>query len=98
MKAGVDVYEYTPGFMHAKVFLSDSKKAVVGTINLDYRSLYHHFECALYIEGTQTIGDIEEDFKTTLEKCQKVTTDDTKKYNIIMTLLGRILKILAPMM
>lgn len=98
MKAGVGVYEYTPGFMHAKMFLSDSKKAVVGTINLDYRSLYHHFECAVYIEGTQTIGDIEEDFKTTLEKCQKVTTVDIKKYNIIMTLLGKILKILAPML
>ena len=47
MKYGVKIYEYTPGFMHAKVFVSDDKKAVVGTINLDYRSLYHHFECGL---------------------------------------------------
>ena len=98
MKAGVSIYEYTPGFMHAKVFLSDNKKAVVGTFNLDYRSLYHHFECAVYMEGTDAIADIEKDFKKTLEKCQKVTAEEIKKYNIVMTLIGRILKILAPLM
>ena len=45
IEAGVKIYEYTPGFVHAKVFTSDDRKAVVGTINLDYRSLYHHYEC-----------------------------------------------------
>ena len=45
IKAGVNIYEYTPGFVHAKVFTSDDTKAIVGTINLDYRSLYHHFVC-----------------------------------------------------
>ncbi len=97
IQAGVGIYEYTPGFMHAKVFLSDNKKAVVGTINLDYRSLYHHFENAVYFEGTQTIADIEEDFRKTLEQSQKVTPADIKKYNIFMTLMGRVLKIIAPM-
>ena len=48
-EAGVKIYEYTPGFVHAKVFVSDGIKATVGTINLDYRSLYHHFECATYL-------------------------------------------------
>ncbi len=46
---GVEIYEYTPGFVHAKVFTCDDERAVVGTINLDYRSLYLHFECATYI-------------------------------------------------
>lgn len=98
IKSGVKIYEYTPGFMHAKVFLSDSKKAVVGTINLDYRSLYHHFECGLYMEEVSAIVDIEADFKQTLNQCHKVTLDDIKKYNIVMTLVGKILKLFAPLM
>ena len=49
LESGVKIYEYTPGFVHAKVFVCDDREAVVGTINLDYRSLYHHFECATYL-------------------------------------------------
>ena len=49
IQAGVQIYEYTPGFVHAKVFVSDNDTATVGTINLDYRSLYHHFECGAFI-------------------------------------------------
>ena len=54
LESGVKIYEYTPGFVHAKVFVCDDREAVVGTINLDYRSLYHHFECATYMWGKQT--------------------------------------------
>ena len=54
--AGVKIYEYTPGFVHAKVVVSDNETAVVGTINFDYRSFYHHFECAVYMHGTSCIG------------------------------------------
>ena len=98
MDSGVQIYEYTPGFMHAKTFLSDDKKAVVGTINLDYRSLYHHFECALYMEETETLVDIKEDFKNTLEKCERVTPEVIKGYNFFMTLTGRVIKLFAPLM
>lgn len=98
IKAGIKIYEYTPGFMHAKVFLSDDLKAVVGTINLDYRSLYHHFECAVYMEEVPAIIDIEEDFQDTLEQCQVVTMEDIKRYNIIMKILGKVLKLIAPLM
>ena len=59
MKAGVKISEYTPGFVHAKVFVADDREAVVGTINLDYRSLYHHFECAAYMLDVPCIADIE---------------------------------------
>ena len=62
-KAGVKIYEYTPGFVHSKVFVCDDEKAVVGTINLDYRSLYHHFECATYMYKTRCISEIEADFQ-----------------------------------
>ena len=59
MKAGVRIYEYTPGFVHAKVFVSDDIRAVVGAINLDFRSLYLHFECAAYIYRNEVIKDVE---------------------------------------
>lgn len=92
--AGVEVYEYTPGFIHAKMFISDDIKAVVGTINLDYRSLYHHFECGTYMYDTDCIQDIEADFEDTLAKCRRITVEETKK----TTVLGRIARLFAPMM
>lgn len=98
MKFGVEIYEYTPGFMHAKTFLSDDRKSVVGTINLDYRSLYHHFECGIYMEGVLAIDKIKLDFKKTLEESQKVTLDDIKEHNIFMTIAGRVLNLIAPLM
>ena len=69
LEAGVKIYEYEPGFVHAKVFVSDNEKAVVGTINLDYRSLFHHFECAAFMYQNSQIAAIEEDFQDTLKKC-----------------------------
>lgn len=96
--SGIEIYEYTPGFMHAKAFLSDDTKAVVGTINLDYRSLYHHFECGLYMEGVSAISEIKSDFTDTLKKSQRVTLDTIKQYNIFMTMSGKILKLFAPLM
>ena len=72
-EAGVKIYEYTPGFVHAKVFVSDDKKAVVGTINLDYRSLYHHFECATYLYKTAVFRILRKIFRIHLAKCRGVT-------------------------
>lgn len=95
---GVQLYEYTPGFVHAKVFTSDDEKAVVGTINLDFRSLYLHFECAAYIWKNPVIGDIENDFQMTLAKCQKVTMENCNQYNIIYRIIGRALRLIAPLM
>lgn len=95
---GVRLYEYTPGFIHAKVFTSDDEKSVVGTINLDFRSLYLHFECAAYIWKNPVIGDIENDFQMTLEKCQKVTMENCNQYNIIYRIIGRALRLIAPLM
>ena len=71
INAGVQIYEYTPGFVHAKVFVSDDDTATVGTINLDYRSLYLHFECGTFIYNNQVVRDIEKDFQDTLKKMSK---------------------------
>ena len=96
--AGVRIYEYTPGFVHAKVFVSDDKKAVVGTINLDYRSLYHHFECAAYMYKTDCIPDIERDFQDTLSKCRMVTPESIKNEKVSYKIMGSLMKFIAPMM
>ena len=97
-EAGVKIYEYTPGFVHAKVFVSDDSKAVVGTINLDYRSLYHHFECATYLYRTDCIPEIEEDFQQTLEKCRKVTEETIKGEKVFYKVVGQVVKFLSPLM
>lgn len=95
---GVGIYEYTPGFVHAKVFTSDDCKAVVGTINLDYRSLFLHFECAAYIWKNPVVVDVEADFQNTLKKCQKMSIKDCKEYNVIYKILGQVLRLIAPLM
>ena len=97
-EAGVQLYEYTPGFVHAKVFVSDACKAVVGTINLDYRSLYHHFECAAYLYRTPCIAAIEADFRQTLEQCRPVTAETIKNEKLSIKLLGGLAKFLAPLL
>ncbi len=97
-EAGVKIYEYTPGFVHAKVFVSDDIKAVVGTINLDYRSLYHHFECATYMYKTDCIADIEEDFQDTLAKCRQVTSESIKGEKLSYKLIGGLAKMISPLM
>ena len=98
LAAGVKIYEYTPGFVHAKVVVSDDEKAVVGTINFDYRSLYHHFECAAYLYRTPCIPDIEQDFCKTRAECRTVTEDTVRKETLYYKLLGGFLKILSPLM
>ncbi|WP_195988022.1 cardiolipin synthase [Clostridium sp. D53t1_180928_C8] len=98
IEAGVKIYEYTPGFVHAKIFSSDDQKAVVGTINLDFRSLYLHFECATFFYKTNVIRDIESDFQNTLKLCKNITIEDYNKLNIFYKIGGGILKLIAPLM
>lgn len=98
IKAGVKIYEYTPGFVHAKVVVADDLEAVVGTINLDYRSLYHHFECAAYMYDTECIDEIEKDFVETMSKCKRITLETIKKEKLYYKITGFILKGFAPLM
>ena len=97
-KYGVKIYEYTPGFIHAKNFVSDDKFAVVGTINLDFRSLYLHFECALWMYNTSCIADIKADFEETLKQCEEITYEKCRKVNIFIRFGRMFLRLLAPMM
>lgn len=98
LQSGVKLFEYTPGFVHAKVFVSDDCKGVVGTINMDYRSFYHHFECAAYLYRTECIASMEEDFQKTLEQCREVTYDTIKKEKWTLKLIGCLAKSIAPLL
>ena len=98
LHSGVKLYEYTPGFVHAKVFVSDGEKAVVGSTNLDYRSLYHHFECGVYLYRVDCIPEVERDFQETLAKCRAVTPETVKREKVYYRFMGSILKFIAPLM
>lgn len=98
IESGIEIYEYSPGFIHSKVFVSDDEIGVVGTINLDYRSLYHHFECAAYLYKSKVIKDIEDDFIDTLKKCKRINHEDIKRMSIITKITGYIFKAFAPLM
>lgn len=96
--AGVKIYQYEKGFVHAKEFISDGAKAVVGTINLDYRSLYLHFECAAMLYKVPQIAEIEADFQETLKQCKEITMEVYKKEKLVERLYGSMLRLIAPLM
>lgn len=97
INAGVKIYEYAEGFIHAKTFLSDGDLAIVGTVNMDFRSLYLHFECGACLYQTQSVAAIEEDYLETLTHCRPITEKDCKP-NPIVKLLQDICRIFAPLM
>ncbi len=96
--AGVKVYEYMPGFIHGKTFCCDDEIAVVGSINLDYRSLYLHFECAAWFLDCPVVYSVLNDFKDTLKKCQLITPEYFTKMKPLKKILNAILRIFAPLM
>mgnify|MGYP003000428606 CR=1 FL=1 len=100
LSSGVKISEWLPGFVHAKVFVVDDSEAVVGTINLDYRSLYHHFENAVWMKDTACIPAIEKDFQKTLEFCRDVepTRESIWEGNVLLHLAGILLKVIAPLL
>lgn len=98
LEAGVKVYEYTPGFVHAKVFVADGERAVVGSMNLDYRSLYWHYECSAYLYQVPAIADIYKDFLDTQAMCEPVSQETIKEISLFSRVTAFILKIVAPLM
>lgn len=98
VKNGVKVYEYTPGFMHSKTIVSDDKNAVVGTINLDFRSMYLHFECAVMLYGTQSVGSVYRDFIETQALCEEVHLEKMKRQTLLKRLLISLLRIFSPLL
>lgn len=97
LAAGVKVYEYTPGFIHSKVLVADDCLATVGTINLDCRSLYLHFECGAWLYGSAAVKHIREDFTKTLAICRQITAADCKT-KLHTRLVQRLFRLFAPLM
>lgn len=98
VEAGVKIYEYTPGFVHAKTFVVDDEYAVVGTINLDYRSLYLHFECAAWMYKASCVTDVRDDFLKTQQMSQEITLEQCRNISIPRRLGRSVLRVLAPLM
>ena len=96
IKAGVKVYEYTPGFVHEKTFICDSKMATVGTINLDYRSLFLHLECGTFMVGCSCIKDMEKDFLDTLGESEQITYARWYRWRDRQYWYWAVLRILGP--
>ena len=97
MAAGVKIYEYEPGFIHAKSYLVDDEYAMIGTINLDYRSLVHHFENGVWMYKCEAITDLKKDLEETLSKSIEVTPDMLKT-NLLKRFIRAVVRIFAPML
>ena len=97
IRSGVRIYEYTPGFIHAKSYLVDDTIGVVGTINMDYRSLYLHMECAVLMVGCSALDKLKLDCIVTMEKSHRVTLQDCKnrKHSLIWQ---AILRTISPLL
>ena len=93
---GVKIYKFTKGFVHSKVYVSDDKRAVVGTINMDYRSLYLHFENGIYMENVKEIKDVKKDMDETLKDCKRLNDKDIKS-SIFKSIWQSILRLFAPL-
>ena len=97
LRAGVRIYEYTPGFLHAKCYVSDDHLAVVGSINMDYRSLFLHFECGALLYSNSQVIALREDVLATLPQCREVRLSDCRT-SLPGTLLDSVLRLLSPLL
>ena len=97
MQVGVKIYEYEPGFIHAKSYLVDDDYAMIGTINLDYRSLVHHFENGVWMYQCEANKSLKTDIENTLAKCIEVTPDMLKT-NLLQRFICAVVRIFAPML
>ena len=97
LEAGVKIYEYTPGFLHAKSFVSDDAVAAIGSVNLDFRSLYLHFECGVWLYGGRAVTQLHDDYLQTLACCQPITAEDCR-HRLPVRLLQACLRLVAPLM
>jgi cardiolipin synthase len=97
IKAGVRIYEYTPGFVHSKTFVCDDEIAICGTINLDFRSLCLHHECALWMYKSSAVTEIRDSFLANIGKCQEIDIAWCKKASLFTRLARTILRLFSPL-
>lgn len=95
---GVEIYEFTDGFVHEKSFISDDKVAVSGSINVDYRSFYLHFECGVYMYNSDCVMDMKRDFEEMLQKSRQITYEICHKIPMLTRLAGACLNVMASLL
>ena len=93
----MQIYEYEPGFIHAKSYLADDAIAMIGTINLDYRSLVHHFENGVWMYKCDSIHALKADMEDTLAKSIRITSDMLKT-NLLQRVIRSVVRIFAPLL
>lgn len=98
LEGGVRIFEYSPGFIHSKVFLSDDNTAAVGTVNLDFRSLYLHFENGVWLYRASCISAIRTDFDATFPQCREVKLEEAANVGVLRQLYRSVLRLLSPLM
>lgn len=98
IKGGVRIYQYKPGFIHSKCFVCDDEYAVVGSVNLDYRSLYLHFECGAWMYRCSAIKQVKEDALHTFEESEEISLEFCKKRNFVVRLVQSVLMLFAPLL
>jgi cardiolipin synthase len=98
LKNNVRIFEYSPGFNHAKILVSDDEIAEVGSVNLDFRSLYLHYECAAILFMCPAIKKIKQDMLDTFEISAEITADTIKGYSVLKRIAGSVLKLFAPLL
>ena len=98
VKAGVKIYEYLPGFIHSKTFVCDDETATIGTVNLDYRSLYLHFECGTFLYKSSAVKQLKEDYIHMLQDCMEMTEEKCNSVNIFKRLTRGIIRVFSPLL
>ena len=99
LDAGVRVYEYTPGFIHSKLMVSDDSVATIGSVNLDYRSLYLHFECGVWVAGCDTVLRVRDDILDTIAQCEEITPQSPViRPGLPARITRSLLRLFAPLM
>lgn len=98
LKNGVKIYEYVPGFIHSKTVVSDDECAICGSINMDYRSFYLHYECGVFMSENDAVLDIRDDILNTIRKCERVTYDMWKKRPMHQQVIQWVMKVFSPIL
>ena len=97
ISAGVKIYEFTPGFNHSKTFISDDRLAIAGTVNMDYRSYYLHFENGILMTHTDQIGSMKKDFEDTLKVSRLITEEDLDRTSLAVRLVRAVMNLFVPL-
>jgi cardiolipin synthase len=97
ISGGVKIYEFTPGFIHSKIMIVDGEVASIGTVNLDFRSLYLHFECGTMLYGSSAVIEAKNDFLATLAECKEFCPEDCR-HGVFRRLLGSFMRLISPLL